>query len=208
MNWYEILGWIATVVAVFMYAPQTIKVLKNKSAHVSKIAFIIIAFGCSIWAIFTPLQDSIQGYVTNSLIMILMTPILWYLFPKNWKLLIPMYLWMGTTILIGLSFLFFDIKVHVSLKYSFVIVAGMSTGFAMLPQTIRIIKNKKIQDYSAIAGVLISLANLMWVVYWGAKSMDSSGNDVALGILSAFFSFTGVLWQIPILIIYFKQKHK
>ena len=212
----EILGWIATIGSVLMYAPQTIKTCKTKSASsLSPTPFMILALGSVLWALVCAMINSYQGWVTNIIVLILMTPIFYYMFNKNFKIFIPILI--GIIVVIAaastLMFLKFDISFWVKLPLN--LIAGLCTGFGLLPQAIKIFKEREVKDYSLVTGVLIMSFNIVWVLYWAGKACYiTAGNgatyeqNLSLMIISAILSFSGLITQLPVMYTYLKYEKK
>jgi len=206
MKWYEVIGWMATIFSICVYCPQSYKVIKNRSADLSKITFTVVVFGVSMWSVYTPLVESMQGFITNSIMILLMIPIIWFLYNRNLKIIIPIYLFMILAIGLGIFFNINKMHINTFIKYPLVILAGSSTGFSFLPQAIKIVRERAIKDYSILSGIITIIGSSLWVTYWLGKTIASATDDIGLGILSIIFSSFGVVWQIPILTIYIKNR--
>ena len=64
----EYIGYTAGVFAVSIFLPQTIKILKTKSAKdLSLMTLIITVINCSLWVLYGILKEAPSVYVTNSL---------------------------------------------------------------------------------------------------------------------------------------------
>lgn len=211
MTVFEIIGWIAAIGVVIMYIPQIIKVLKLKSTQGIEVkSFLIIAVGGLMWVIFTALFNSMQGFISNMLISLMMIVIIWYEFKKDMWKFISITSAIFTVILTSIIIYAFNLSNDIPFGFKVVIllIAGSCTGLGLLPQVIKVIKTKDFGNYSLISSLLITIFNILWVIYWIGKTTDSSGwEDISLGLLSALLSFFGLAIQLPVLALYVKTNH-
>lgn len=214
--WIQAIGWIATLGSVTMYAPQTFKTLKTKSAASLELApFLILFVGCITWTIFCSMMLSYQGWITNFCILFLMIPIFFYIFKDNKKSFVLVVVSILITISISTFFIIWKLNISFWVKLPFSIIAGSCTGFGLLPQSIKVFREKDIKDYSLISSILVMVFNVFWTLYWiGEAYYSKSGEgvtaeqDLILKILSSFFSFSGLATQLPVLYVYLNHTKK
>jgi len=68
----EIIGYIASVIAIAMYFPQVIKSWKTKQMKgISSLTFLLISFNSILWATYGILINSIPVILANFVVLIL-----------------------------------------------------------------------------------------------------------------------------------------
>ncbi len=73
------------------------------------------------------------------------------------------------------------------------IVAGLFTSVSLLPQLLKIIKEKKVEELSIIMFISLMIGLLLWI-YYGALKKDlpiiiTNGFSVTLNIFILFFRY-------------------
>ncbi|MDQ6845133.1 MAG: SemiSWEET transporter [Bacteroidota bacterium] len=75
-------------------------------------------------------------------------------------------------------------------------IAGIFTGISLLPQLIKIIKEKKTENISALMLLILMVGLTLWIIYGFVK------NDLPIIITNAFSLI------INLIIIFFRFKYK
>ena len=203
------IGWSASFFTLIMFFPQTVKVIKTKdTSTLSKKAFSISIFGAIMWVMLSPFAHSLQAGVANLVTLILLSPIVFYLWKDQKKIMIGLLVTMAIFFIVSVVFWFIQPTLPLFLKYFFIIGAGLAVGFGLLPQTIKVIKTKELGSLSMYSALLILLANVTRLVYWSGKSYYETGDMIILGWLLVTFLTIGFIIQIPVLYIFFKSKMK
>ena len=177
----EVLGWITAILTILLYLPLVVKTIKTKNTEgISRTTFLIVLFAGVLYVIWGGSMDITPTVVANFAIGILMLPMLFLLLKsKMISLLISIAaisgLIFGTLLHKGLL----DINIdrdwfHTSnnlVALIIVIIAGTLIGFSWGPQTYIVIKDKKhsTKNLSIIGLVLGSVANILWILYFGLE---------------------------------------
>lgn len=206
----NVIGWIATILAIVMYAPQSWKVLKHKKADgISKPTFLLVSFGTIVWIIAAPLGNSWQGWSANVVISILMISILYFVF-KDKKIIF----WaiVATIVAVIAVSIFFwtdrNIDTPVWVSILFVTLAGIFLSSALAPQAYKVIKEKKIGEFSLLSTLLVIINNILWTTYWLMKAITDSNDDLAYNIIALIGSALPLIMPSLILIINYKNNRK
>lgn len=210
----NVIGWIAVVIGASMYAPQSIKVIKSKSAKgLSKISFTLAAFGNGMWLIYMgslgDFLNTSSGWSVNVIVGVMMLPILYYIYKDKLWVRILFYAW----------FLFtFSISLYLELKgeslasweqISFVVLAGGTTSFGFIPQIIKILKTKKTDNLSLLLVSMYATVNALWTIYWALMLIYKSDSDSFPGeMVSIVLDGGGFLVQFYLGYLAIKYKSK
>lgn len=210
----NVIGWIATVFSILMYAPQSWKVLKNKSAEgISKPSFLIVTIGTAIWIVTGPLGNSWQGWACNSVIVLMMIPIIFYVFKDKksvfWAVIALIVVAEAAAIALWVIQLSHGITPAQWLNILFVVLAGGLLSFALVPQGIKVFKTKEIGNYSLLSSTLVITGQVLWVAYWALKmagDMSDHTNLVAFDIIALVTSVLPLVMPASIMGMYYHQK--
>ncbi len=210
MQWYEVFGWMATVMGILMYFPQTVKTVKTKDVtQLSKFTFASVAFGSALWTISTIAiaNPAYQGWAANFIITLLMFPIMFYLY--NTKIFISF-----STLVAGilaLSGVIWGLKLQMPewLQYIVVIVASCCTGLPFFPQLFKVLKSKNTISLSWISSTLVIMCGVLWTIFWTGKiAHEYDKPQLGIVIISLISSIPLFAVQIPLLFMCIRDKRR
>lgn len=219
-----IIGWIATVLTIVMYAPQTYKAIKTRNVEgLSKLTFLMVAMGSIFWTWFGVNIGSWQAWSANAVVLLLMLPIIYFLFRskvvafkddvkksnyiiqhfKSQKffiisLIVILINFIATLILLALGDF---INSTSALVMS--ILGGLGISVPFLPQTFKTIKTKNTSAISIYSTITIVFANLFWVLYYTLWMVDDLE---ASKLVSMLFSALGMITSSALAFVYIKYK--
>lgn len=226
---FNTIGWIATVLGILMFLPQSYKVLRSKSAEgLSKTTFTIAAFGTVLWLVWSSSTEiiPIQAYIANIVIIFLMLPIVYHLYKSDKALLIGMLILFAAGVALSIVWIVpYDNLVGVNengdvihgvqtygvpkwLNMLLVIVAGASTSFGYIPQIIKLVKSKNAGELSPALSLLNALSNVLWALFWGLQFPDTKHEELPGRIISMTFSISGLIINSTLTFLYFHYKSK
>lgn len=201
---FETIGWIATVFGALMFAPQSYKVVRTKSTkELSVLTYTIIFISALGWAIYSSLVGSYQGFVANSVILILMIPMFYYIYDRKSLLAVNILSAIGI-ITASIIILILMPKTGVALKIILVSISGLSSGFGFVPQVIKAIKIKKYNDGSLYSIILVIFTNILWLIYWIYRVVNASDSELVSIIMASIFTSAAIIFQLPLLYIKLK----
>lgn len=207
-------GWLASILTILMYTPQVIKVLKLKQAQgISKLTFTLVTAGTLVWVIAGPLVPSWQAWTANVIISLMMIPIIFYVFKENKKIFWTIVALIVASIALSLVFWILSYTKGITMNFGvnvfFVTLAGLCLSSALVPQVIKLIKDKSVGHFSLLMTVLVVIGNALWSTYWGLQVFTTNETQ-ALVIFSISFatSLFPMLVPILILVIHYKYNRK
>lgn len=196
-----IIGYIATLLAIVSYIPQSLKVIKNKSSEgLSLVTYTLILISCSTWMILSSLLSDIPAYVTNISIFILALPMVYFLLKNKIKFISVV---LTLVAVISLSIIFFFIKPSALTSHLFKIIFTFITGIIgasiFIPQVMKTFKTKNVDNLSLTYITLVFINNSLWVIYWILRLVDKS-NEWSF-IITIVFTMIPTSLQIPLFIM-------
>lgn len=183
-NFIDVIGWISAFITAFYSLPQTITLLRTKSAQqVSYPSFFVLLLGIIFWMLygavdFVKIPQLVAANGVSAIIAVLnVSLILKYSNKKSLFLLF-------TTIcgsVVGIVIIFSIIVTALALQdvrnnlyienkgvlMMFACLAVFSTALAFAPQNFKTLKSKNVEGLSlpfVIAGLSL---NVGWLLYWG-----------------------------------------
>lgn len=203
----EVIGWLASIITICMYAPQSLKVvIKKKTEGLSKTTYCLVVCGSISWTIFATLIHSWQAWTANGIVILCMIPVVYYLFKDNLKMVI----FICTIILSGaittFVLMFFSLRTHPIIATVFSIVAGIGTGLPFIPQVIKTFKTKDVSSIAILTSFGIVLANILWVLYYSLMMQQEGFSSAKL--MAIVFCALGVITSTIMGFLYFKYKNK
>ncbi len=216
---------VLTISFVFKWYQTT---TKKHTIEMSLKSWIIMLFGRMLWCIYGFMLGTIGGIfilVAQGLIACMTVPIIYYIsrnkgtegeyFKKHFnKKLFLMRMLIDFIILTIICLFVVFTSYHPHWNYSvpnwliFVIgtIGAATTAYALLPQTIKIIKSKNTKSMSLPLQTTFILGNAIIIIYL-LYQLITTGNYMSyLG--SIIFGITSTLLMVPILVIKVKNIHK
>lgn len=179
----QIIMWVATVITGVMFVPQAYKTYKLKSVgDLSIISYSLVLFGTSGWVLWGGLGTASGpewgALISNACILVVASPIVWYLYKSKHSLL-PFLLYGAFIAIIVVAIVLAVLRPTMNpfmasaggktfgLIWS--ICSGAGTGFAFMPQTFKQVKSKSFIGLSILTTVLLIACNFGWVLYYVLK---------------------------------------
>lgn len=202
----QIIGWIASVITILMYAPQSFMTFRTKKVEgLSKIRFCLVAGGSGMWTVFAVAIHSWQAWSANGIVLLLMLPIFYHLFKHDSRIVIAAFSIIISTVATTLVLMI--LGVHLASPTALVasIFAGIGTGTPFVPQVFKTFKSKDISSISILTTWGVIWANVFWVAYYSLRiAKDFTPGD----LVAVLFSFLGVVTSALMAFIYYKYKSK
>lgn len=208
--WHEYAAAITTVLTILAFTPQIFKVFKLKSGKtLSPTSFLVSYSGSVVLSIFSSIHSPFvwTTLIVDLTIAFLVMPILYFIFRDHFgkNKVKPL---MALILLINISVVIIFILTRVGTiptgltkegEMIMAIIGFSLTGFAFFPQTLMIIKNRQIGDYSMLLAITYGVAQSLNVVFWTGRQvvdhqdmMDYMPGLVLAGV-SALIQFSTLL---------------
>lgn len=207
MQYHNICAAITTVLTIVAFLPQIYKTLKSRSAKtLHPVSFIVSYSGSVILSIYSTLE---RPFVWTTLIVdlsisFLMLPIMFFIFKHRLKhvwrylfILIAIDLFLVTFFAVTITDTWY-IRVPHEATFPIAIVGFALTGFAFFPQTLMVIKNREIGDFSFLLAITYGIAQSLNVAFWlGTYLIDNDPilhwlPGLVLAGISALIQFTTI----------------
>ncbi len=203
----EIIGWLATIVTIGMYAPQSIKVIRAKKTEgLSKATFCLVAIGSIMWTIFGVAIDSWQVWTANGIVLILMIPIIYYLFKDEMAIFVLAVSILVAAFITTMILLAVNVRLNSTVTVIVSVFGGIGTGLPYVPQVIKTFRTKNISSISIMSTLGVIVANSLWVLYYFFRLIHNS--FVAGDLIALMFSALGVATASSLAYIYYRYKNK
>ncbi len=214
----EIIGPITAIFTIIMYIPQTLKVIKAKTAEgISKVTYIAILFAClafTIYAPMTPPEAMWWTLIPNAAIAIMMLPLTYFMFKDKIYYFIGLVLSVAGVIAAGVAMNILgtmntdlaERNIEETMKVASITVALASGGvlmLAFLPQLLGVMKTKKVGNVSIVSIILLQIGNSFWVMFWIGNYMEQAA---IANIFQMIFVLMMMSFQIPVLFYDYKEK--
>lgn len=201
----EIVGWLASIMTICMYTPQSLKVLiSKKTVGLSKTTYCLVIGGSISWTVFATLIHSWQAWTANGIVILSMIPVVYYLFKDNLRLVILISSIILTSVVTTFVLMFIPIGTHPILATIFSIAAGIGTGLPFMPQVIKTLRSKDVASIAIMTSVGVVIANILWVLYYGLM-MQRDGFSPE-NLMAVIFCAFGVITSGIMIFIYFRYK--
>lgn len=205
----NVFGWIGVVLSIVMYTPQTYKVIKHKNAKgIAKFTFLIITFGTGMWIVSAPLASSWQGWSSNFIISFLMIPILYFVFKDQQKIFYAVICFLISTWVISSVFWWTNLHVNFVISIILIITAGGSSSASLIPQIIKLFKEKKVGEFSILSTLLMLIANALWTCYWTLEITITTKEEMWKNIVALMGTAPWLVTTFIILYFVMNQKYK
>lgn len=221
----DVIGWIAAIITIGMYIPQTYKVIKTRNVEgLSKITFLMVAGGSFFWTWFGVANHNWQAWAANAIALFLMLPIIFFLFKSKTVALssdaskvnfIKQYfkahkLFLISSIIVLINFVATVVLLALGQTIAspaaliFSIFGGLGISLPFLPQTIKTIKTKNISAISIYSTIAIITANTFWTIFYILLNIHF-GFDAG-NLMGALFSAIGIIISVSLAFVYFRYK--
>lgn len=218
----QIMGWLAAITTMVMYAPQVHTILKKKSAEgLSLLSYTLLMFGVLIWVIYSgflkamgkPIEMILQTYTPNAVIALILT-IYFYFLTKSKIARLTYWISIAIAVALGTALLFIPggtIKISTGtesiINILLAIFASAPIAVAFLPQTISTIKEKNTRFISLFSVCLIMIGNILWALFW-IGNMFAVDAEIPRLSISLTFAVLAVVVQAPIFYLKITEKKR
>lgn len=203
----EIIGWLASIMTICMYTPQSLKVLISKKTEgLSKTTYCLVICGSISWTIFATLIHSWQAWTANAIVILAMIPVVYYLFKNDLRLVVLISSIILAASITTFILMFIPIGAHPILATVFSIAAGIGTGLPFVPQVVKTFKSKDVASIAILTSVGVVIANILWVLYYGL--MMKQEGFLPENFMAVLFCAFAVITSSIMIFIYFRYKGK